>query len=252
MNRRHITVHSHGMGVQSCTIRHLYTGGKWPKPDLAIFADTQAEPEHVYEVLQRERHECERAGVELVTVTKGDLSATDRWGGLYIPAFTLNHRGDEGMLRRQCTHEFKVTPIRRELRRRGATKVELWLGISTDEIARAKPAGVQWTTHRWPLLELGMSREDCRALLERNEIDAGRSACVFCPYHSDREWLDIKRNPRDWQAAVEYDRQVRDKRSKGGDVFVHRDRIPLEQVTFADPDMQPGLWDEECTGGCGL
>jgi len=54
-----------------------------------------------------------------------------------------------GMIRWQCATEFKIVPIRRKVRElAGLTRkrspespvVEQWIGISTDEIIRAKPA----------------------------------------------------------------------------------------------------------------
>ena len=248
-----LQVQSYGAGVQSVALLHMALSGEWcSPPDLVIFADTQAEPQHVYNVVERDAALCKAHSIEFVTVSLGDLSATDRWGGLFIPAFTLNERGDKGMLRRQCTQRFKVAPIRRELRRRGVKRCEMWLGISTDEARRARRSEVQWITHRWPLLEWGVSRDKCLAWLQKRDITAAKSACVFCPYHSDDEWLKIKGNPEDWQKAVSYDAKIRDKRPKGGEVFVHPQRVPLEHVSFENPDLQPGLWEQECGGGCGL
>lgn len=246
-------IQSYGAGVQSVALLHMALNGDFERPDLVIFADTQAEPESVYEVLERDKELCEKAGIELAVVSLGNLSATGQWGGLFIPAHTYNERTEsKGMLRRQCTQRFKVAPIRRELRRRGVKQAEMWLGISTDEVTRAKPSNVKWLTHRWPLLELGVSRADCHSYLAEIGIEAAKSACVFCPYHSDHEWLRIKQNPRDWRAAVEYDRVIRDTRPEGGKVYVHPQRVPLEMVEFENPDLQPGLWDSECGGHCGL
>ncbi|MDD9996043.1 MAG: hypothetical protein OXS35_09940 [Dehalococcoidia bacterium] len=41
------------------------------------------------------------------------------------------------------------------------TVVELWLGISADEFSRARPARERWMRNRYPLIEAGMSRQDC-------------------------------------------------------------------------------------------
>ena len=47
--------------------------------------------------------------------------------------------------------------------------VEMWVGISAEERdKRCKPSREPWITNRWPLRELGMSRQDCECwLLER-------------------------------------------------------------------------------------
>ena len=46
--------------------------------------------------------------------------------------------------------------------------VEMWLGISTDEAGRMKPSESPWISHRWPLIDGGMSRRACLAWLERH------------------------------------------------------------------------------------
>ena len=148
---------------------------------------------------------------------------------------------------------FKVAPIRRQLRALGVTAGELWLGISTDEIARAKPSNVKWLRHRWPLLELDLNRDACIAELDRRGLAVTKSACTFCPYHSPEEWRAIKANPRDWAAAVAYDEAVRDKRgSQGRSLFVHPARVPLAMAPIEDASLQDDLWGNECGGHCGL
>jgi len=131
---------SHGGGVQTRTLLRLCLEGGFERPDLVVFADTQAEPGEVYEAIAEDKAACEAQGIEFVIVTTGELAAVDKWGGLFIPAFTLDEKGNRGMLRRQCTERFKVRPIRQLLRSRGATTktpCELWMGISTDEALNA-------------------------------------------------------------------------------------------------------------------
>lgn len=250
-----LRVLSHGGGVQTRALLRLALDGTLERPDHVVFADTQAEPEAVYAALEEDRAACEAAGVPFHIVTEGNLTHTHRSGGLFIPAYTLNARGEGGMLRRQCTQRFKVAPIRRLLRELGATAenpVELWLGISTDEWIRQKPSDVRYAIHRWPLLELEWSRDNCLAYLDSLGIKATKSACVFCPYHSASEWKRIKANPRDWQAAVAYDAAIRKTRPEGGGVFVHASRKPLTEAPIENDDLQPGLWGDECEGHCGL
>lgn len=79
----------------------------------------------------------------------------------YIPAFIKG----AGMLWRKCTRDFKITPIIRESRKLGNIKrgqktigVVTWIGISLDEVHRMKPSQKAWIEHRWPLVEMKMSR----------------------------------------------------------------------------------------------
>jgi hypothetical protein len=90
-----------------------------------------------------------------------------RWAS--IPAFTrtLDRRGRAsiGMMRRQCTSEYKITPIRRKVRELAGLArkrspampvVEQWIGIPMDEAVRMTPSFETWRLNRWPLIEQTM------------------------------------------------------------------------------------------------
>jgi hypothetical protein len=171
-----------------------------------------------------------------------------------------------GMIRRQCTTEFKVVPIRRKVRElAGLTRkrspsvpvVESWIGISTDEIVRAKPSFEAWQVKRFPLIEMRMSRQDCLAWLRRHDYpDPPKSACIGCPFHSDSLWRSMRDNDAEaWADAVQVDRAIRTGlRGIRGEVFLHRSGVPLEEVelsTAADHG-QLDLWPNECEGMCGV
>jgi hypothetical protein len=201
-----------GAGVQSTTIALLSIDGTLPKPDHAIFADTGWEPAAVYAQVDRIAAELVAAGVEFHRVSLGNLrdDALDpahRYAS--IPYFVRNPDGSEGMGRRQCTSEYKLTPIRRKLREllgaappdfrrvpRGRT-AEQWIGFSTDEVHRANNQkdsnGVRYLTTRYPLLDLGWSRRDCRRYLERHGWGTTiKSACIGCPFHGNRQWRVLR------------------------------------------------------------
>lgn len=241
-----------GVGVQSTAIILLAIDGVLPKPDVAIFADTGWEPEAVYRQADRLAAACESAGIEFLRVSNGNLrrDAVDpehRYAS--IPYFVRNPDGSEGMGRRQCTSEYKLSPIMRKLRELLGAKpphyrrvpkgrrAEQWVGFSTDEVIRANrrkdSRGVQYLTTRYPLLDLGMSRDDCNAYLaEKGWGDTQKSACIGCPYHGNRQWRDLRDNhPEEWADAVAFDEASRKGGSRGlpldGEAFLHRSRIPL-------------------------
>lgn len=148
-----------------------------------------------------------------------------------------------GMLRRQCTQRWKIEPMRRwlrkELKRQGIPKkpgsVEQWLGISLDEVERAKDSDVKWQVHRFPLLEKRMTRAACVAWLTAHGLPVPpKSSCVFCPYHTRKTFAEMKRvNGSDWQTAIRVDEAIRDKRP-GFVAYVHPDRIPLIELKIAE------------------
>lgn len=261
-----------GAGVQSTTMALMAAHGELgPMPDCAIFADTQSEPAGVYRHLAwLERH----LPFPVYRVTAGSLRdqiILAMQGKARMdarpPFFTLGG----GMLRRQCTQDFKIIPIERKVRellglRKGqrgpkVPVVEQWIGISTDEAMRMKPSRLTYVTHRWPLIEADMSRSDClRWCKERQYPRPTKSACTFCPYHSNEEWRAMKADdPPSFAEAVTIDETIRPgmpgpKRPKGEAWFLHSDRVPLVDVDLmtAEDRGQLNLFINECEGMCGV
>jgi hypothetical protein len=171
-----------------------------------------------------------------------------------------------GMLPRQCSKEFKVRVIGREVRRllgiepgkRGPTEkvVEQWMGISADEMQRMKDAEQKFVQNRWPLIELRMHRHDCVRWLERNGYPKPpKSACIFCPFHRAPQWRELRKSPEDWARAVEFDRQIRQGfLGMEGDAYVHSQRVPLDQADLSTPEDrgQLNMFEDECDGVCGV
>lgn len=208
--------------------------GELDKVDFAIHADTLFERQANYDFAIKWTPWLEERGIKVITIRRPDGDATiDKWGGVYIPAFTLMN-GRRGMLRRQCTQRWKIRWIRKWLQanRYGET-VEMWLGITKDEVKRAKPSDVKYIEHRWPLLEwevgnMGMSRYDViRWLLDHGLDVPPRSACIICPFQTDKEWQSL--TDEEFERAIEIDNQIRDMRPKGP-IFLHSKRIPLDQA----------------------
>lgn len=123
-----------------------------------------------------------------------------RWASVPVFTRTIDPRGQAtiGMIRRQCTGDYKIDPIRRKVRELvGLTRkrspaspvVEQWIGTSTDEIVRMKPSFETWRVNRWPLVERRMARSDCLRWLDRHGYpQPPKSACIGCPFHSDAVW----------------------------------------------------------------
>jgi hypothetical protein len=247
-----IRVLSLGAGVQSTTLLLMALEGALPKLDAAIFADTGWEPRRVYDHLERITEAAAGGGVPVLRVSKGSLrrDITDP-GHRYasIPYFVRNPDGSEGMGRRQCTSEYKLTPIRRKVREmlgapapdfrrvpRGRV-AEQWVGFSVDEIGRVSDKfAVRYMTTRYPLLELGMDRKACeRWLRSRGWTSVAKSACIGCPMHGNRQWRDLRDNhPDEWADAVTLDAAIRKGGSHRlplrGEAFLHRSRVPLAEA----------------------
>ena len=252
-----------GAGVQSSTMALMAAAGEiTPMPEAAIFADTQHEPPSVYAWLD---WLTPRLPFPLIRISKGSLAETalrvrvsrngNRYTSSSIPAFLH----PTGMMPRQCTRDFKVRPIVATVRRlRKGRPVVQWIGISRDEAHRMKPSRVSWITHRWPLVELGLRRRDCLAWMKDHGFPVPpRSACVFCPYHSNGEWQRLQeKEPEAFEAAVTFEKNyqaaMQQTRRLRTIPFLHRSRVPLDRVRFGPDDQQPDLWGNECEGMCGV
>lgn len=253
-----------------------------PMPECAIFADTGAEPASVYRHL-----EWLTSGVlpfPVRIVKEGNLrdvllAFTRGEGGRGAharpPFFVQNADGTRGMLRRQCTRDYKVDPINREIRAILGIKkhgrwpktpaVTQWIGMSTDEASRMKDSGIPAVTIRWPLIEMGMSRTDCLRWLESNAFPKPpKSACTFCPYRHDDQWRSLRDNdPDGFAEAIFVDNALRSGtkwRGIDGKLFVHASLRPLEEVDLRtnaekglpEPAYQINLFENECEGMCGV
>lgn len=217
---------SYGGGVQSTALLVLATQGRLDAVmggpvNLAIFANVGDDSEHPTSldyVRDIAAPWAAMHGIEVVEVCRRfadgspyptlaeTLTDPDR-RGVPAPMFVHGERGS-GPARRSCTYSWKVDPIMRELRRRGATPDNpalVAIGISVDEIERAgRGSDNAWERRVYPLLDLRLNRADCAQVIK----DAGlpvppKSSCFFCPYHSGQTWAEMRRDEADlfWRAA---------------------------------------------------
>ena len=249
-----------GAGVQSSTLAMMAAAGEiGPMPDAAIFADTGWEPKKVHEYLDWLEKQLPFPVYRVMN--GGGLLEAIKGNGRFaaVPFFTLNG----GMGRRQCTGEFKIIPVQKKIREllgyekykripEGAATV--WIGISTDESIRMKPSQVKWINHRWPLIENGMSRMQCLEWFEQHNMpQPPKSSCLGCPFHSDKQWIEIKNGDQDeWFETVEIDRFIRYRTKMKHSQFMHRSLKPLDEVNFDGLENQMDLWGNECEGMCGV
>jgi hypothetical protein len=288
---KHLTILSLGAGVQSSTMLLMAHHGMIPRPDYAIFADTGHEPRHSC-VTDPKTGEKISGGIygwldylESVTdipilrVTEGSLAQDslyigtnrktgNKWIGNHIPAYLIGGE-KKGMFGRTCTSNYKIKPIHRKIRellgvrrvsKRMDYKATVYVGISTDEASRMKPAQTPYIENAWPLIDLGMTRQDCIDWLSINEYPIpARSACTFCPLRSDKDWRELKaESPLDFQEAVEFEKQLQA-------ALLHIDGFPsipylhdsglfLDQVDFsgAETNAQLDRFENECEGLCGV
>jgi hypothetical protein len=269
--------------------------GEIPPIDFAINADTTWEHAHTYAHAQKWTPWLGEHGVTVVTVA-GKPSRTavvneynTGTKSVLIPAFSLeadqplevwkewdenlqehieHRRGGpgtgRGQILRQCTHDWKIMPIRafvrQALQERGIKRqpgvVHSLQGISLDEWQRMRSSDVAYIENVYPLVDMRMTRAACITWLQDHGLDVPpKSSCVFCPYKSLDAWKALKRgHAGDWKTAVGVDHSIRKRRPKC-DLFVHPARIPLPEAVRVPEDFGAEQLEFAmlCDGGvCGV
>lgn len=265
----YLNVISLGAGVQSSTLLLMSCRGEIEKADCAIFADTQGEPPDVYEYLEFLRSQAEKADIPVYVVSKGSLEEDfmeyvdgkkKRASMIPLMLKNINTGKRAGFLMRQCTVDYKIMAVRRKAReimkQKGYKKIRMNIGISTDEIMRMKPSRVKYVTHHFPLVEMDISRQECIDWYSGKDYPVPpASACYYCPYHTNEEWKKLKSKfPDLWERAVEIDNKIRSLPNVESEVYLHTDRLPLEEA-IKNPDsegLQLDMFNNECEGMCGL
>ena len=261
---------SYGGGVQSTALVVLAAQGTIDFP-LALFANVgeQSEPWTIRYVHETVVPWAAERGVEVCEVRRrfadgrqyqslDEFLLAPEKLGLPIPFYGSN-AGAPG--RRACTHEWKIKPILRELRARGASAENpalTALGISVDELERAKtgqPDPEQLRTY--PLLDLRLTRSDCEQIIRDAGLPVPRkSSCDYCPYHSMRKWRELRRDEPDrFEFAAHLEDVISEKRTRRDltPIFLTKTGRPLREVVDAAQDTLPGFGDhdgpDECDSG---
>ncbi len=212
---------------------------------------------------------AEKAGLDLIELEKVGRDGTaqtlyghlTKEGSRSLP-IPLRMSGTGAPGTRSCTANFKIAVTGSWMRQHGATKDDpatVGLGISVDEIQRAKP-GVDpkapYQTRTYPLLDLGLTRKDCyRIISEAGLPRPPKSSCYFCPFHAPIVWRDMARDePELFEKACALEDLLNARRKMLGKDSVWLSRYlkplresirPTEDDLFAEADHEM----EECDEG---
>ena len=277
-----LRVLSLGAGVQSSTVLFKMLDQEIKPADIAIFADTGNEPKEVYvwldylKDLMKDKMDFYVVRNEENTghIINDYKSASGRHS--LIPLHIKRADGTTSINMRTCTAEYKIKPLQRKVKEilggslRGRC-VEMVMGISYDEIQRAKTPSNKWQINCYPLVENKITRSDCKHWISHTDYgQPPRSACIICPYHDNKEWKNLKDNyPDEFEYAVKFDEWLRDpnsnsaalqkfrdyneKKQTPSEQYVYKGKVPLKEATFDEPsDYQGTLFDDECEGMCGI
>lgn len=278
---------SFGGGVQSTAIAMLalnkdrrlleVTGGR--VPELYLWADTGDESLSTYRHVWDMAEKFALHNVNFVATYRGSLLEHMIQGymsgstSVYnAPFWTVSRSGKFAPIRRECTAHYKVAELEKAAKRYFKVQrskpntvkggflekpVECWLGISIDEIQRMKSSVVQWQEFFHPLIEMRWTRGHCLEYLESINVFAGKSACVYCPFHGSKEWREVKDCAQDWFRVLELDQALEAAYNKHGRVgclkerpFLTQHGKPIEDIDFSKKQLS--FFDMECAGVCGV
>jgi hypothetical protein len=266
----HIEAISNGLGAQSMAMVVLAAQGKIHSR-LSITADTGWENDRLWSdgtragnavyVEQVLKPYATQHGIDVAFVRSVDrngepmaglgdwmrsIIADEKLNNLKIPLYGSNG----GRLGQSCTGRMKVSAIRQELRRRGATSARNAHGLHRGEIHRMKghsgrvEAGfytvtdmdVNWCSHYYPLIDLGLFRSDCQRIVQEAGLPFLLSSeCDGCPHKDWPRWERTSQRIIDELADMES--------GMGGQFFFTNERIPLKEAL---PIMQ-AKWQSKQT-----
>lgn len=182
------------------------------RPDVVAFVDV-GHPDDPGEWPSTYRHIdevvkplCARAGIEFVTIDHERYPVREA-RSLFAWLSARNQIPVAGPAR-ICTRIAKVERFEAWLRDRyGDAPVEVWIGFDAAETGRvANDPNVGKATqrrNRFPLVEWGLCRCRCEALVRRWGYPVPRkSACVFCPYGTRGDWQTFAAELPDLYARV--------------------------------------------------
>lgn len=262
-----IRAFSYGGGVQSTAA--LVLAAK-REIDFPLFLYANVGDDHEPATLKYARDVAAtyavRHGIELVEVERGGVNRSllhkiERLPSSVPIPMRMDASGAPG--NRTCTQEFKIVPVLRELKARGASVDDpavVGLGITVDEIQRVRTAydpRVPEQRRDYPLVTLNLTRQDCVNIITGAGVPVPpKSACFFCPYHSLEQWKRLRRENRDqFDRSVDLERRMQKRRADLGKDPVWltdlgaRHRVTLD-VLIADDQLT--LDDEHidnCDGG---
>ena len=248
---------SFGGGVQTTALAVMIVKGE-VETDVMVFADTGGEHPKTYEHLALLQTWLKGHGREFVTVKSPEQPLYDYvWDRSTVIPVRVGH--NEGLGRRQCTRQWKVTPILKYAKSLTEERpIIMQLGISYDEIHRMKDSPDKGIVREWPLIDLMLTREDCRKIIADAGLpEAPKSACYFCPLLPASTFRSLAANePELFEKAAALEDQMNLREiGKGRDkrVYLTPSGRPVRELANGQMTLMDQFLDgkaEECEGTC--
>jgi 3'-phosphoadenosine 5'-phosphosulfate sulfotransferase (PAPS reductase)/FAD synthetase len=184
---------SFGGGINSSALLFLIKERHLPL-DEVIFADTGNEFQATYQ------HIKEMNKIHPITLVKSDLAAD-------LFDYCIEKRIVPSRMRRDCTGKFKVSPIRKYLRKKYGKKEKfiLYIGIALEEAHRMRTSNVKYIENVYPLVDNRIDRNGCIEIIKNNGFnDVVKSGCWFCPFTRKDGWIKLYNENRELFELAEF------------------------------------------------
>lgn len=151
---------------------------------------------------------------------------------------------------RACTADFKIGPVAKWMKQAGAIEADpgiVGIGISVDEIQRAKPSQLKFLKNEHPLILLGLSRSDCQKLIAEAGLPVPpKSSCFFCPFHTTSVWQELyDKHPDLFKKSVDLEKLINDRRRSNGkeEIWLSSKLRPLDEVVNGSHRWQLSMFE---------
>lgn len=197
-----------------------------------LFADTGGELPETYAHLKEFEKWLEARNQKIIRVGRPDS----------LESYCLESKSTPMRRWKWCTDKWKIRPINQWADDHlGRPRTQI-LGIASDESHRAKPNPINDVINWFPLVEHGITRQGCEAILAEEKITGCvKSGCFYCPLMPSPQFVELKKNHPDlFQRAVDMEKNA-------GTLLKHK---PLEDIVGCK-DKQMGLFglENECDSG---
>lgn len=258
---------SYGGGVQSSALIVLAATGYIEPINAALFANVGDDSEHP-ETLTYVRdimtpyaaahgipvHELKRVRKDGTPETLWQRIMDHKGDTLREPIPVFGYSG--APMSRSCTADHKIKVLGKWIKTNAPElPVSVLIGISTDEYQRAnKGKNEKWEIRQYPLLDLGLSRNECVEVIKNAGLPVPpKSSCFYCPFHTLQTWAELRRDSPDlFEKAQQLEDKLNERRAKRDKppVYLTRKNGRLSLVvTEAGPTLFEPFNDGKCDEG---